>query len=257
MCIRDRARYGETVERILQAYNTYEFQTISHALNNFLTVDMSAFYVDISKDRLYTYGAKSPERRSVQTAIYLITNGITRMLAPLLPVTMDELWKHLPGNREDSVHLSDLPKDSKHLIDHALLEEWSRLLSIRDAVNSEIEQLRQLKTVGTSLEARVELRAMGETAHLLKNHQDDLPMLFIASDVELIIDQGSSPRASTSAEGSTWNETDGSLAIRVERVGGVKCPRCWRYVKSLSSDSTIGDLCPRCLDALSERVIAN
>ena len=92
------------------------FQTISHTLNHFLTVDMSAFYVDISKDRLYTLGATSLDRRSAQTAIYLITDGLTRLMAPLLPITADELWQHLPGRGDDSVHLAEFPAGTQELI---------------------------------------------------------------------------------------------------------------------------------------------
>ena len=103
------ARYGQAVQKVLTAYERYEFQTISHTITNFLTVDLSAFYVDISKDRLYTLGARSPRRRSAQTAIFTIVEGLTRLLAPLLPVTTDELWQHLPGSREDSVHLAGFP----------------------------------------------------------------------------------------------------------------------------------------------------
>ena len=249
------ARYGETATKVLQAYDRYDFQTISHTINSFLTVDLSAFYVDISKDRLYTLGSSSPARRSAQTATYIITDGLTRLLAPLLPVTTDELWQHLPGPRDDSVHLADFPTGTQDFVDPDLLGRWSRLLAIREAVNVELERLRQQKTVGTSLEACVMLRASGTTATLLEASREILPMLFITSAVELTHDEGSENTAPET--GATWTETGGTVQIEVGRVGGVKCDRCWRYVPQVSSDPDLSGLCDRCVDALSEAVGAS
>ena len=252
------ARYGEATQKILSSYDTYDFQTISHTLTNLLTVDLSAFYVDISKDRLYTFGDASPERRSAQTAIYLITDGLTRLLAPLLPVTADELWQHLPGDRDDSVHLAEFPKGTQQLIDHDLLQRWSRVRTIRDAVNVDLEQLRQQKTVGASLEARVELRAWGATAVLLERYRADLPMLLMTSEVAL----STNPQVPSESDlpqtaGTVWREPDGALEINVGRVDGVKCARCWRYVRSVSTNIDIEGLCKRCVGALSETLSAN
>ena len=249
------ARYGEAASKILRAYERYDFQSISHTINNFLTVELSAFYIDISKDRLYTFGARSAARRSVQTAMFTITDGLTRLLAPLQPVTADELWLHLPGTREESVHLADFPTDTQAFVDRDLLQRWKRLLAIREAVNVELERLRQQKTVGTSLQARVSLRASGETALLLDQYQDDLPMLFITSEVDIVTDPSLSADATTSG-GTQWSEPGGALAIEVWRVDGVKCPRCWRYVRSVSAREDQAGLCERCADALSETVRA-
>ena len=252
------ARYGEAAQRIIGLYDTYDFQTISHILNKLLTVDMSAFYIDISKDRLYTFGGDSPERRSAQTTMYLITDGLTRLLAPLLPFTADELWQHLPGKRDDSVHLADFPINTEHLIDTELLNRWERLLAIRDAVNAELERLRQKKIVGTSLEARVELRAEGVTATLLERYRDDLPMLLITSEVELTIDEPAPVLSDTQqTDDLIWTEPNGALAIRASRVTGMKCPRCWRYVQSVSSELAVKGLCARCVGALSETINAD
>ena len=251
------ARYGEATQRILQAYETYDFQTISHTINGLLTVDLSAFYIDISKDRLYTFGDNSPERRSAQTAIYLITDGLTRLLAPLLPVTADELWQHLPGDRDDSVHLAEFPNDAPELIDNELLERWSRLREIRDAVNVDLEHLRQKKTVGTSLEAVVALRARGATATLLEQYRTDLPMLLITSEVTLSADSSASGESDLiETDGTIWREPDGALQISVGRVSGVKCERCWRYVPTVSKETDVEGLCERCVGALQETVSA-
>ena len=250
------ARYGETTQQILRAYDRYEFQAISHALNNFLTVDLSAFYVDISKDHLYTLGADSPERRSAQTVIFTIADGLTRLLAPLLPVTADELWRHLPGEREDSVHLADFPSDTQPFVDRELLSRWARLLEIREAVNVELERLRKQKTIGTSLSAGVALRASGVTAALLGRYRELLPMLFITSEVVVSNDGTSAP---ATADAAVWSETDGAVAIQVHPASGEKCLRCWRYVQTVSGEEDAGmtGLCQRCVGALSETVGAS
>ncbi len=246
------ARYGEIATAILAAYERYEFQPISHAVNHFLTVDLSAFYVDISKDRLYTFAAASKARRSAQTAIFTMTDGLARLLAPILPVTTDDLWRFLPGAREDSVHLADLPADCDALVDRDLLDRWQRLLALRDAVNVELERLREQKTVGTSLEAAVSIRASGSTAELAERYAADLATLFITSDVSVAQDPGLPPDAApAAAAGAQFTEPEGAAIIEVQRAAGVKCGRCWRYVPSVSHGDPAG-LCGRCVDALSE-----
>ena len=246
------ARYGEIACTILAAYERYEFQPISHAVNHFLTVDLSAFYVDISKDRLYTFAPGSRARRSAQTAIYTMTDGLARLLAPILPVTTDDLWRFLPGPREDSVHLAELPANCESLVDRDLLARWQRLLALRDAVNVELERLRQQKTVGTSLEASVTVRASGTTAALVERYAATLPTLFIASDVAVSADPELPLDADrASAAGAQFVEPGGAAVIDARRAGGIKCDRCWRYVSSVS-DSDPAGLCNRCVDALAE-----
>ena len=246
------ARYGEIACTILAAYERYEFQPISHAVNHFLTVDLSAFYVDISKDRLYTFAPGSRARRSAQTAIYTMTDGLARLLAPILPVTTDDLWRFLPGPRDNSVHLAELPADCEALVDRDLLARWQRLLALRDAVNVELERLRQQKTVGTSLEASVTVRASGTTAALVERYAATLPTLFIASDVSVSADTELPLDADrASAAGAQFVEPGGAAVIEARRAGGIKCDRCWRYVSSVSEGDPAG-LCNRCVDALAE-----
>src|SRR5206468_3055551 len=145
---------------------------------------------DVSKDRLYTFAASSPERRSAQTAMYVIADGLVRLLAPILPMTADELWRHLPGKRDASVHLAEFPADIDvdGMLDADLAARWERLKAVRDIVNVALEAKRKDKTIGTSLGASVALRAGGDTAALLDRHRLELPMLFIASRVELRTD---------------------------------------------------------------------
>jgi isoleucyl-tRNA synthetase len=230
------ARYGEAAQAVLDAYRDYEFPAIFQRLNQLTTVDLSAFYADVSKDRLYTFAAASPERRSAQTAMYVIVDGLVRLLAPILPVTADELWRHLPGRREASVHIAEFPAraDLDPLVEGQLVARWDRLIGVRDEVNRALEAARQAKTIGTSLSARVRLRAGGETGELLARYRADLPMLFIASQVAL----DSTPGAD-------------ALEVRVERAEGEKCARCWRIVPAVSRDADTDGLCDRCVEAIT------
>ena len=254
------ARYGEVAVRVLRAYDRYEFQTVVHTLNNYLTVDLSAFYVDISKDRLYSFGPGSTARRSAQTTIHTIVDGLTRLIAPILPITADELWCHLPGADADadSVHLADFPKGVDALVEPELIERWTRLLDLRNAVNGELEKLRQNKIVGTSLEAVVTLTADGDLARLLETYRDVLPMLFITSAVTLATDALVSNVED--ADGTVYREPAGTARIQVSRVSAAKCPRCWRWVRpdAVAMDKAEADaetdVCDRCADVLLERV---
>jgi isoleucyl-tRNA synthetase len=239
------ARYAEVATRIIQAYERYDFPVVPQLLNAFATVDLSAFYVDVSKDCLYTFAPKSIERRSAQTAMFTMADGLARLIAPILPHTADELWSHLPGERDDSVHLAEFPRDLEALLDAPLVERWQRLLKVREAVNVEIEKLRKAKTIGKSLEVAVTLRPTGALGELLQQYEPLLPTLFIASVVRLAPPAGEA--------GMVYTESDNSaVAIEVSRADGVRCDRCWRYVDAVSAKEGAEGLCPRCEQALAE-----
>jgi isoleucyl-tRNA synthetase len=229
------ARYGEVARRILKAYDEYDYPTIFQTLNTFMSVDLSAVYSDISKDRLYTFAAGSRQRRSAQTAMYVMTDGFARLVAPLLPVTAEQLWTHMPKavGHEDSVHLELFPPAERidALIDRSVLDTWAHLLRLRDTVNASLELLRKSKEIGTSLEAKVHITASGDDLRLLERYQKQLPMLFIVSDVSV---------------------GAGEAAVKAERASGVKCERCWRYVSKMSTDPGQVGICDRCQDALAE-----
>jgi isoleucyl-tRNA synthetase len=226
------SRYGTTAAAVVRGYERYDYPGIFQTLNQFLTVDLSAFYADVSKDGLYTLATASAERRSAQTAMYVMADGLARLLAPILPVTADELWRHMPGAREESVHLAEFPRDVEGLIDADLDARWTRLREIRDQVNGALETARQGKLIGTSLSARVALAAGGETAALLRRYEADLPMLFIVSQVTL---DGTGPEG---------------VSVSVSRAEGEKCDRCWRVVPERSTSPGTEGLCSRCIDAL-------
>ncbi len=239
------ARYAEVASKVIHAYREFEFPVIPQVLNAFLAVDMSAFYVDVSKDRLYTLAPKSRARRSAQTAMFTIVDGLARLIAPILPVTADELWRHLPGERDDSVHLATFPEHLDAMLDRSLFATWDRLIRLRDAVNVEIEKLRQAKVVGKSLEVAVDLKPTGRLVSLLDQYRADLPALLITSEVTV---SGGEP-----ADGAAvYREGEDSVAITVRRAAGVRCDRCWRYVPAVSTDPSRAGLCPRCEAALAE-----
>jgi isoleucyl-tRNA synthetase len=240
------SRYAEVASRVVKAYEAYDFPVVPQVINSLVTADLSAFYVNVSKDRLYTLAPKSPARRSAQTALYIMADGLARLIAPILPVTADELWRVLPGRRDDSVHLAEFPSKLEALVNPALDERWQRLMKLRDAVNAEIEKLRQSKVVGKSEEAQVELRATGGLASLIERYHDDLPTVFMTSAVVL----GGTRDAGL---GAVYRESDDSwAAILVSRADGVRCDRCWRYVPEVGSHSGNQGLCPRCEHALAE-----
>jgi isoleucyl-tRNA synthetase len=238
------ARYAEAAQRMIRAYHEYDFSVVSQTLNTLATVDLSAFYVDVTKDRMYTLGAKSRERRSTQTVMYLISEGLARLLAPILPVTADQLWQHIPGRRSGSIHLEEFPKVEAYS-DAPLLKTWEALLDVRETVNAALEEKRKNKVIGTSLGARLIINASGPIGALLKSRRDALPMLFNVSDVSLTVreDAGSPEQDPAYATGE--------VRVEVEKAPGVKCARCWRFVPSVRTEPDCAGICDRCVDALA------
>jgi isoleucyl-tRNA synthetase len=233
------SRYGTLALDARASYDAFDFQSVAHALNAFATVDLSAFYVDVSKDRLYTFAAQSASRRSAQTVMFHIVDGLARLIAPILPVTAEQLWKALPGKRTVSVHLEEFPSREllTSFVDDAMVAEWQNLLALRDGVNAELETKRKDKVFGTSLGGSVQVIASGDDLALLRKYEDSLPMLFIVSAVAL-------------SEGAAGSPT----AIAVSKADGVKCQRCWRIVPSVAGEGDREGLCSRCVEALAEPV---
>ena len=241
------AKYADAAEKIVKAYDDYDYPAIFQIANQFITVDLSAFYVDVTKDRMYTLGAKSEARRSGQTAMFTIVEGLALLLAPILSVTMDELWRLLPGAREESVHMALFPRDLDQWKDAALLERWAQLAAVRDQVNLQLEEKRKDKTITANLSARVVVAADGDTATLLKQYEDFLPTLFGVSEVELNVGAGRQ-------ESNVGAGLQSRPPVEVQRATGTKCERCWRYVPAVSAEPDRTGLCPRCVEALAEPV---
>ena len=232
------ARYAEAAERMLRGYREYDFSSVSQALNTLATVHLSAFYVDVTKDRMYTFAAGSAQRRSTQTAMFVICDGLARLLAPILPVTADDLWRHLPGARSASVHLENFPQ-SAVWTNAELIGTWTRLLEVRETVNAALEAKRKDKVIGNSLGARVIITASGPIAALLDRYRQELPALFIVSDIDLRV-------------GLTEGADD--VRVEVEKAPGVKCERCWRFVAAVRTEPDWAGICDRCVEALAETV---
>jgi isoleucyl-tRNA synthetase len=228
--------------RVQKAYDDYDFHVLYHAVHNFCAVEMSAFYLDVLKDRLYTAPAKGVARRSAQTAMYTILDTLTRLMAPVLSFTADEIWGYLPGNREKSVHLDRFPRLDAALVDPALETRIDQLLEVRGEVSKLLEQARTAKLIGSGLEAKVTLSATaGPLRELLQAEREELATLFIVSQAELV-DSLSDGTASDALPG---------LTIRIERAEGEKCPRCWTYSSGIGSNTAHPAICPRCAAALS------
>jgi len=244
------ARFAVVAERIVAAYDRYDYQAMFQEANAFITVDLSAFYVDVTKDRMYTFGAQSEARRSGQTAMFLVVDGLARLLAPVLPFTTEEVWRNLPGRRrEPSVHLSLFPVGLDTWRSDELLLQWKQLRSIRDEVNAKLEHERQAKTISSNLSARVELEFDDSGFECLTRHREFLPTLFGVSHVTIGPVRG---RDDSSGKGdSTGSPT---LLVRVHKADGVKCERCWRYVPEVRTEPDWAGICDRCVEALAEPV---
>jgi isoleucyl-tRNA synthetase len=252
------SRYAEAATAILQAYERYDYPTIFQAVNQFATVDLSAFYADVSKDRLYTFAAGSTERRSAQTAMHIIAEGLVRLLAPILSITADELWRHLPEHKgkETSVHLAEFPTEASlaQMHDPSLEVRWRLLLDARSAVNAKLEVLREAKTIGSSLQGRVTIDVTDPVAAgLLRRYADTLPMFFIVSDVTLGPTAARAPMLDDAELRERLKDvTAADWVVEAAAADGEKCPRCWRIVPTVSSAPETLGLCSRCVDALAQ-----
>ncbi len=234
----------ELVAKTLKAYETFDFHIIYHALHNYCSVDLSAFYLDVLKDRLYTSPPASAERRSAQTTIYWILDAMVRLMAPVLPFTAEEVWKHMPDtkNKEESIHLAALPSVDTKLIDKSLAEKWERILEIRGEVAKTLESARVAKQIGHSLDAAITLYVNEDWMSLLKPYADDLRSIFIVSKVSLAKEGDCSE--------ALYKSSLSGLGIVVKPAAGTKCERCWVYDTTVGSDAAHPSVCGRCRAAL-------
>ena len=231
------AALDSIVVEVREAYEAYDFHGVYQALHQFCIVTLSARYFDIIKDRLYTFAPKNEARRSAQTALYKIADGLARMLAPILVFTGDEIWESLPSPETGSVHLALLPQ-RRDTDDSDLLTTWAHLFGYRDEVLAKLEEARVTKTIGSSLEARVEISAGSEAYGKLAPHRDFLRYLFIVSEVDLL--EPNSELASNTIE------------VTIARAHGEKCERCWNYSTRVGEASKFPTVCERCVAALQE-----
>lgn len=239
-------RLHQVIQRVNEAYENYRFHQVYHSLYNFCTVDLSAFYLDILKDRLYVSGATSQVRRSAQTVLYETVVALLKMLAPILVFTADEAWQHLPEAHiyEPSVHLSSLVQFEPAYIDFELENEWNKLLKIRTEVAKALEQARENKLIGSSLEAKVELYLPGSYFEVAANYQKELPEIFIVSQCRLNDSRDGIPAD------ALRSEVTPDLGVKVTKAEGEKCERCWNWRPEVGKSKQHPTLCQRCLEAV-------
>lgn len=225
-------RLNQFIGKTLSHYEAYDYLDIYQDIQNFINVDLSNFYLDYGKDILYIEKADSLKRRSMQTVLYETLVKLTKLLAPIIPHTADEIWGHIPHVEEESVHLTDMPEP--HEIDTVLMEKWSQFMKLRDDVNRALEVARNEKVIGKSLEAHITLSNSSEfdTVDFLSKF-NDLNQLFIVSKVDVVDEL-----------------TDGTeyelVNVKVNHAEGEKCQRCWNYSDQLGSVNGLDHLCPRC-----------
>lgn len=218
-------------------YENYHFHMVYHSVYNFCTVTMSSIYLDILKDRLYTFAAHSPERVSAQSAIYIILSSIIRMVAPVMVFTAEEAWSRMPEARGESVHLASWPKIEFSKENKGVSSGYARIFKIRESVLLALEEKRQAKIIGAPLEASVNIMPRSrELYDFLCGFKGELPSIFIVSEVNIK---------------EPDSEIEGEFKVEVAKTTGVKCQRCWNYRKSVGSDSVYRDLCGRCAEVVA------
>jgi isoleucyl-tRNA synthetase len=233
------ARTRDLTEKVRDWYSAFEFHRVYHALNDFAVIDLSNFYLDVLKDRMYTFAPTSHERRSAQTVLWQISEALVRLVAPILSFTADEVWEYLPKveGREASVHLAQFPAPAEIFSEDSaqLLEEWKQIFAVRDEALRILEEDRKAKRIGKGLEAELEITATGEQLALLQRHAAGLKEIINVSRV-------------TVAEGP-------ELKVTALPATGHKCARCWNFMPEVSNYGIWQNVCTRCHDALKEMKI--
>lgn len=236
------AQLDKLNKKIRAGYDSFEFHQVFHAIHNFCVVDMSNFYLDVIKDRLYVEKTDGKERRAAQTAMYIILDQMTRMIAPILAYTADEIWesmRHEDSEDSTGVVFNQMPEFTGVNADEAFTATWDRIHLIRDVVKKALELARNEKVIGASLDAKVQLFCEGELYDFVKSVEDELATVFITSQVEVVNGTG----------GSFTGEVEG-LSVTVLPAKGEKCNRCWSFSDTVGSDEHHPDVCARCAAVL-------
>lgn len=237
------SRLDELNKKVRESYEKFEYHIIFHAVHNFCVVDMSNFYLDVLKDRLYVEKADSKTRRAAQTAIYKILDSLTLMLAPIITFTADEIWQFMPhdsSRNTEHIVLNEYPALTGVEVDGDFTTKWERLHAVRDDVKKAVENARKEKVIGASLDAEIELFADGEMLDFLKANENELPAIFIASAVRVTEGNG----------GDFHGELP--IGVTVRKASGEKCERCWSYSDTVGKSSDHPTLCARCAAIISE-----
>ncbi len=236
-------KLDEVIDTARKGYEIYEYHTAAHAIHNFCVVDMSNFYFDVLKDRLYTSVSTSKTRRAAQTVLYKILDSLTLLLTPILAFTADEIWKFMPHDKSknpESPLFNDIPQPDFIKTDDGFMEKWDKIHKIRVDVQKALEIARNEKKIGKSLEARIVLGADGELYDFLKSVETALPEIFITSDVEVV------------QEKQAFTGDVEGLTVGVEGAKGEKCERCWKFSETVGKDAKHPQLCAHCAAVLAE-----
>ncbi len=228
----------ELKEKVTSAYDAFEFHQVYHSIRNFCVIDMSNFYLDVLKDRLYCDKTDGISRRAAQSAMYIILNSLTKLLAPILAFTSEEIWEsmpHLEDENAEHVLLNDMPAKECLTAPEGFMDKWNKINAVRDAVKKQLEELRAQKVIGSSLDAEVTLYAEGELFEFLSEVKESLPQVLIVSKVSLV-----------NANGGKEDEDFAGLGIESKKAEGCKCARCWTYSDTVGKDVNHPDICERC-----------
>ncbi|TCW37341.1 isoleucyl-tRNA synthetase [Thermohydrogenium kirishiense] len=235
-------KYNQLVKDVTTAFDKYKFYEFLHLVHTFCIVDMSNLYLDILKDRLYTFPAASKERRAAQTTLYTILDGFVRIIAPVLTFTADEIWsymKHEANNNYESVQLADWPQPNDAYDNKEIVEKWNKLFDIRKDVSKALEISRANKEIGHSLEAQVDIYASNDLYEFLKQFEEDLNTVFIVSNTVLHNEDDNIPD-------NSYRSEDYNLTIKISHAPGEKCERCWMYSETVGTDKEHPTICARC-----------
>lgn len=236
-------RFDELTKEVCEGYESFEFHNAYHAIHNFCVVDMSNFYLDVLKDRLYVEKADGESRRAAQTAMFLILDGMTRLVSPILAFTSDEIWHsmpHLSSEDKECVLFNEMPKGTGVNVDEEFIAKWDKIHQIRDDVKKALELARTNKIIGASLDAKVTLFCPGDLYDFAKSVENELAAAFIVSQVEIV----------NGEKGEFTGEELPELSITVTHAEGEKCPRCWSFSNTVGTVSAHPDVCARCAKAL-------
>ena len=236
-------KLNKLIKYVRQAYENYEFAGIYHAVNNFCTLDLSAFYLDFAKDVLYIEAADNHERRAIQTVLYESLLALTKLVSPILSHTADEVWKFIPAVEEESVQLTDLPEYKELAGAKALEEKWTTFMKLRDDVLKALEEARNQKVIGKSLTAKITLYVNDKSKALLDSIEENMKQLFIVSGFEVAGTYEEAPGNALKLEGA---------AIVVTKAEGETCERCWIVTPEVGQDPEHKTLCPRCAEVVKE-----
>jgi isoleucyl-tRNA synthetase len=231
-------RLDALIDKVKAGYDAFDFHVVFHAIHNFCVVDMSNFYLDIIKDRLYCTSEKSVERRAAQTAMYRVLSAFSRLIAPILAFTADEIWRYMPHSASDdklSIVLNSMPEKSGIDFGKEFIEKWALIYKLREDVQKALEIKRADKFIGASLEAKVTIHCTGSLYEKINSYLNELPTIFIVSAVEVKNDEN----------GEFKGEFEG-VSLTVEKASGQKCERCWIYSETVGQNSEHPTLCARC-----------